>query len=123
MQRSLIALAQQAVQSKYTNTVQNSITGKFPADIRLLKTHLFDTYCRINENELQTKYDETTKLTYNVSDRIDDIFNSVEDLCKIAELEKCPYLARQQVNIGYLIVSKQPIFWSNVRRWVRKPTI
>ena len=53
MQRSLIALVQQAVQSKYMNAVQNRITGKLPADIRLLKTHLFDTYGRINENKLQ----------------------------------------------------------------------
>ena len=50
----------------------------------LLKIHMFDTYGRTNENELQTNYDETTKLAYNVSDPIDDIFNSVEDLCKIA---------------------------------------
>ena len=32
------------------------------------------------------KYDETKKLAYNVSDLIDDIFNSVEDLCEIVEL-------------------------------------
>ena len=58
-----------------------------------------------------------------MSDLIDDIFNSVEDLYKIAELENFLYSARQQVNIGYLIVSKQPIFRSDVRRWMRKPTI
>ena len=71
---------------------------------------MFDTYGRINENELQTKYDGTTKLAYNVSDPINDIFNSVEDLCKIAELANFPYSARQQVKIGYLIVSRQTIF-------------
>ena len=87
------------------------------------KTHLFDTYGKINENEIQTKYDETTKLTYNVSDPIDDIFNPVEDLCEIAELENCPYSARQQVNIGYLIVSKQPIFRSDVRKWMMKSSV
>ena len=72
---SLIALVQQPVESKYTNAVRNRITGKLPVDIRLLKTHMFDTYGKFNEKELQTKYDETTKLTYNVSDPIDDIFN------------------------------------------------
>ena len=110
MQRSLIPLVQQAVESNYTNAVRNRVTGKLPADIGPLKTHLLDTYGKINENELQTKYDETTKLAYNVSDPIDEIFNSVEDLCKILELANCPYSERQQVNIGYLIVSKQPIY-------------
>ena len=74
------------------NAVRNRITGQLPADIRLLKTHLFNTYGRFNENKLQTKYDKTTKLTYNASDPIDDIFNSVEDLCEILELANCPYL-------------------------------
>ena len=100
MQRSLIALVQNSVQYKYTNAVQNRITGQLPADIRLLKIHLFDTYGRINENELQRKYDETTKLVYNVSDPINENLNSVEDLCKISELLNFLYSARQQVNIG-----------------------
>ena len=100
MQISLIALVQQAVQSKYTNGVRNRITGQLSADIRLLKTHLFDISGIINENELQNKYDKTTKLTYNVSDPIDEIFNSVKYLCKILELENFLYSARQQVNIG-----------------------
>ena len=91
MQRSLIALVQNTVQSKYTNAVRNRITGQLPAYIQLLKIHLFYTNGRINENKLQTKYDDTKKLAYNVSDPIDDIFNSVEDLCKISELANFPY--------------------------------
>ena len=58
-----------------------------------------------------------------MSEPIDDIFCSFEDLCEIAELENCLYSARQQVTIGYLIVSRQPIFRSDVRRWMRKPKI
>ena len=77
----------------------------------------------MNENELQEKYDETKKLTYDVSDPIDDIFNSVEDLCKVAELENCLYSERQQVNTGYLIVSKQPMFRIDVRKWIRKASV
>ena len=110
MQRSLIELVKNAVQSKYMNAVRNRITGQLPVDIRILKILMFDTYGRINENEIQTKYDETTKLAYNVSDPIDNIFNSVKDLCEIEELENFLYSARQQVNIGYLILSRQPIF-------------
>ena len=58
-----------------------------------------------------------------MSDPIGEVFNSVEDLCEIAELANFPYSARQQVNIEYLILSKQPIFRSDVRRWMRKPKI
>ena len=90
--------------------------GQFPRDIRLVKNHLFDTYGKINEQEFQTKYDEITKLHYNVSHPINNIFNTVEDLCKIAEFTSMPYYERQQVNIGYLIINKQPIFRSDLRK-------
>ena len=121
LQQSLIALVQDAIDIKYTNAIRNRITGQLPGDIRLIKTHLFTTYGKINEQELQTKYDDTTKMSYSVSDPIDDIFNAVEDLCEIAEFADTPYSPRQQVNIGYLIVNKQPIFRSDVRKWMRKP--
>ena len=63
-------------------------------DIQLLKNHLFATYAKINEQDLLTKYDETTKLHYNVSDPIDDICNAVEELCEITEFIQMPYSAR-----------------------------
>ena len=43
MQRLLIALVQNAIQSNYTNAVRNYITGQLPADIHLLKIHMLDT--------------------------------------------------------------------------------
>ena len=122
MQRSLLSLVQEAVKSKYTYAVRNRLTGQLPSDIRLLMNHLFNTYGNINEAELQEKHDATTKLTYDVSEPIDVIFNAVEDLCEIADLAGCPFSPRQQVNIAYLILQKQPIFRSDVRKWMRKPT-
>ena len=123
LQRSLVALVQEAVDNKYTNAIRNRITGQLPSDIQIIKDHLFDTYGKINEAELQQKYDETTKLNFDISDPIDNIFNAVEDLCEIAEFAKTPYSARQKVNIGFLIVSKHPIFQSDSRKWMRKPLV
>ena len=51
-------------------------------------------YGEINEAELETKYDETTKLSYNICDPIDDIYDAVKDLCKITELAQTPYSAQ-----------------------------
>ena len=123
MQRSLISLVQEAVDSKYTYALRNRLTGQLPGDIRLVTNHLFNTYGKINEQELQEKHDTTLKITYDVSEPIDIIFNAVEDLCEIADLAGCPYSPRQQVNIGYLILQKQPIFRSDVRKWMRKTTV
>ena len=55
-------MVHEAIKNKYTNAIRNLMTGQLPADIRIIKNHLFNTYGKINESELQTKYDETTKL-------------------------------------------------------------
>jgi len=81
--RLLIALVQDAVENKFANAIRNRITGQLPADIRIIKNHLFDKCGKIHESELQIKYNETIKLIYNISDPIDDIFNAVGDLCEI----------------------------------------
>ena len=91
LQRSLIALVQKSIDNKYTNAIRNRITGQLPADIRLIKNHLFDNYGKISEAELQTKYDAATKMQYDIIEPIDDIFNAVEDLCEIAEFARSPY--------------------------------
>ena len=74
---SLIALVQEAIENIYTNTIRNWIIRQLPADIRIIKNHLFSMYRKINESGLQKRYDETTKLSYNISDPIDDIYNAV----------------------------------------------
>ena len=73
LQRALISLVQEATEPKCTNAVRNQITGKLPPDIHMVKNHMFDTYSKINKNELQTKYNEITRITYNVSNAIDEI--------------------------------------------------
>ena len=85
LQRFLIFLVQDAVENKYTNAIRKRIIGQLPADIYIINNHLFDTCAKINESELQLKYDETTKLTFNISYPVDNILNAVKELCKIAE--------------------------------------
>ena len=121
MQRSFISLVQDAIESKYTYVVRNWLTGQLPADIRIIKEHLFNTYGKINETESHDNHDTTAKLTYDVSEPINTIFNAVEDLCRVVELSGSPYASRQQVNIGYLIFNKEPIFRGDVHKWMRKP--
>ena len=106
MQRSLILLVQKSIDAKYTNVVRNRITGQLPVDIRLIMNHLFKTYGKINEQELQTKFDETTTILYSISEPVNDIFYAVDNLVELAKLAGCPYTTIQQVNMGYLIVSK-----------------
>ena len=58
-------------------------------------------------------------MSYDITEPIDVIFNSVDDLREIAELAGRPYSPIQMVDLGYMVIVKQPIFRSDVRRWLR----
>ena len=92
-------------------------------DICLLMMSLFHIYGKISANNLKDKFDNVAKMSYNINEPISVIFEAVDDLRKIAKLAKRPYTNQQMVDLGYIVVSKLPIFRSDIRRWLqRNPT-
>ena len=83
-------------------------------------TSLFQIYGRISANDLKTKYDTVATMSYDLDKPIDAIFNAVDDLREIAELALKPYTNQQMVDLGYIVVSRLPVFRSDVRRWLRR---
>ena len=59
-------------------------------------------------------------MLYSITNPIDGTCNAVEELIELTELAGYPYTTIQQVNMGYLIVSKKCIFRDDVRKWIRK---
>ena len=59
-------------------------------------------------------------MVYDISEPIDLIFNAVDDLREIAELATRPYTDIQMVDLGYMVLARQPIFRSDIRRWLRR---
>ena len=60
-------------------------------------------------------------MDYTVDELISIIFDAVEDLVEIAELDGRPYSPDQIVDIGYIILSKNRISRSDIRKWTRRP--
>ena len=54
-------------------------------------------------------------MVYSMLKPIDDIFNMVEDLIELTKLAKCSYTPQQQINIWYLIVSKQRVLRDDMK--------
>ena len=67
------------------------VTGQVPTDIWALLVSLFWIYSKIVENQLEEKYDNVTKILYDIVDPIDLIFNDVNDLHEIRKLARRPY--------------------------------
>ena len=70
---------------------------------------------------MRTRYDNVEKMKYNLEEPINIIFDAVEKPVEIDELDGRPYSAQQIVDLGYIILSKNRIFRSDIRKWVRKP--
>ena len=90
--------------------LRNRITGQFSTDIRLLMMSLFQIYGKISANNLTDKFDNVATISYNIDETISVIFDAVDDLREISELANRPYTNQKMVDLGYIIVSKLPIF-------------
>ena len=60
-------------------------------------------------------------MEYQIQEVISIIFDAIKDLAEIGELAGRPYSPHQIVNIGYIVLSQNRIFRSNVRKWIRRP--
>ena len=123
VQRATIQQVLEAINPKYVKRLRNRITGQVPTDIRLLMMSLFAIYGRISANNLKEKYDSVATMSYDINEPISLIFDAVDDLREIAELAIRPYSNQQMVDLGYIVVSRQPIFRSDIRRWLRREPV
>ena len=59
-------------------------------------------------------------MDYTIDEPISIIFDAVEDVVEIVELAGSPYSLDQIVDIGYIILFKNRIFRSDIRKWMRR---
>ena len=60
-------------------------------------------------------------MSYDITEPIDIIFNVVDNLREIIDLAGRLYSLVRMVDLACLVISKQPIIRSDVRRWLRRP--
>ena len=115
--RALIHQVLEAIGQKYLTHLRNIVTGQVPSNIRLLFSSLFVIYGKTSAHQLIEKYNEVASMSYDITEPI----NVADDLREISDLAGRPYSLFQMVDLAYLVIAKQPIFRSDVRRWLRRP--
>ena len=70
---------------------------------------------------MRARYKAIEQLEYKIEEPIDILFNTIEDLGEIAELARRPYFPAQIVYLGYIVVSKNRVFRSDIWKWMRRP--
>ena len=71
--------------------------------------------------QLQAKYDSVEQIEYAIEEPIAIVFDAIEDLQEITELAGKPFSPEKNVDLGYMVVSTNRIFRSDVRKWTRRP--
>ena len=121
IQRALVQQVLEAIETNYLNSIWSRVTGQGPAEIRTLIFHIFWVYGKITPQQLRAKQEAVRKMEYQKQESITIIFGAVEDLAEIEELAGRPYSPDQIVDIGYIVLIKNIIFRSNIRKWMRRP--
>ena len=106
MQRALVQHILEAIDSKYLSAISNRVTCQVSVEIRALILHLFRIYGKITPQQLRVKREAVEQMDYTIDEPISIIFDAVEDLVKIVELDGRPYSPDQIVDIGYIIIQE-----------------
>jgi heptaprenylglyceryl phosphate synthase len=111
----------EAIDPIYLRSLLNRATGQYATSIRAVVTHLFATHGKITPPQ-QVKATEQSiyGMHYDITQPVDIVFNTIEDLADLAEHANSPMSEQQQIDMAYVILARQPILQHNVRLWHRR---
>ena len=114
VQRALIQIVIDTIESKYLTWLRNRLTGQVLNDIWDLLFQLFQVYGKIIPKNLREHYEKVASMQYNIDEPLDIIYTSVDDLREIVEMSGKSYTLKQLVDLGYMVVASQPVFRSDL---------
>ena len=122
-EKALIAQIVEAIDPIYLRAMLNRATGQYSHSIRAVITHLFATHGRITPQQVSAKEQEALNMHYDISQPVDTVFNTIDDLADLSEQAESPMTARQHINLAYVILARQPILQQDLRLWNRTPAL
>lgn len=122
-EKALIAQVVASIDPIYLRALLNRTTGQYSTDIRAVLLHLFTTHGKITPQQVKAKEMSTFNMHYDISQPVDTVFNTIDDLADLAEHANSPMTPQQLVNMAYVIFARQPILQQDLRLWNRRPLI
>ena len=83
--------------------------GQVPNDVQALLFQLFQAYGKTTPKNLRERYEKVVSMQYSIDKPIKIVYTSVDDLREIAEMAGKPYTPDQLVDLGYMVVTSQPV--------------
>ena len=122
-EKALVAQIVEAIDPIYIRSLLNRATGQYSTNIRAVITHLFSTYGKITPQQVKAFEQTIYAMHYDISQPVDVVFNTIEDLADLADHGNSPMTAQQQIDLAYVILARQPILHNDVRLWQRRPVL
>jgi hypothetical protein len=101
----------------------NRTTGQYSSDLRAVLLHLFTTHGKITPQQVKAKELSTYNMHYDISQPVDTVFNTIDDLADLAEHARSPMTPQQMMDMAYVIFARQPILQQDLRLWNRRPVV
>jgi hypothetical protein len=60
---------------------------------------------------------------YDITQPVDTVFNTIENLADLAEHANSPMSPQQQIDLAYVIFAREPILQQDIRLWNRQPAV
>ena len=109
----------EAVDTKYLAALRNPVTGKISPLVPPILDFLYDNYGHITPQQLDDKTTIFKSMTYDPSQPIDLIFNSIDELVEYAGAAKAELTQSQTINLALVILHIQLIFKDDIQAWKR----
>ena len=120
-EKALIAQVVESIDQIYLRALLNRTTGQYSTDLRAVLQHLFATHGKITPQQVKAKEMSTYHMHYDISQPVDTVFNTIDDLTDLAEHALSPMTQQQMIDMAYVIFARQPILQQDLRLWNRRP--
>ena len=122
-EKALIAQIVDSLDHIYLRALLNRTTGQYSTDIRAVLQHLFATHGKITPQQVKAKEMSTYNMHYDISQPVDTVFNTIDDLTDLAEHALSPMTQQQMIDMAYVICACQPILQQDLCLWNRRPVV
>jgi len=120
-EKAIIAQIVAAIDVEYLRSLQNEDSGLFTDDLNVVLDHLFAEHGTVTPQALDAKRLSILQTHYSIMQPVDNVFTSVEDLCKLAAHAGSPISLSQKLDLAYILFSKEPLLQLDLRTWSRRP--
>ena len=122
-EKALIAQVVDSIDPIYLRALLNRTTGQYSTDIRAVLQHLFATHGKITPQQVKAKEMATYNMHYDISQPVDTVFNTIDDLADLAEHALAPMTHQQMIDMAYVLFARQPILQQDLCLWNRRPVV